>query len=121
MRKVDHEALRRALRMVRTFGAADADQIDRMLQDRAKLDVAVFAAYSCQCETLGLMPYQPAPMDMARGPEPVDHFPDAGRRAAWTVAQRLVAAGLSIYEPDPPTALREAEARARGDLPPPAA
>jgi hypothetical protein len=114
MRKVDLEALRRALRMVRTFGPEDADQIERMLTDRSKLDVAQFAAFSCQAENLRLLPWQPPPCWAdVDGPEPLDRHPTDGHRAAWHLARRLRDAGLSIYEPDPVAALRGAEARGR--------
>jgi hypothetical protein len=105
--------------MVCTFGPEDTDQIERMLRSRSKLDVAQFAAFSCQAETLRLEPWQPPPCwANVDGPEPVDRHPTDGQRAAWLLARQLRDAGLSKYEPDPIKALQQAEARGRE--PPPA-
>jgi hypothetical protein len=50
--------------------------------------------------------------------KPRDESPVAGRVAAWELRRRLLAAGLSVYEPDPLNALATAAARQRGDAPP---
>ena len=66
---------------------------------------------------LNLKPWQPPPC--WQGDErPVDDFATAGRVAAWELRRRLLAAGLSAFEPDPVGALAAIEARAHGDLPP---
>jgi hypothetical protein len=64
----------------------------------------MFAAYSLQCDALNLKPWQSPPMD-AGDDKPRDESPVAGRVAAWELRRRLIAAGLSKFEPDPIRAL----------------
>ena len=91
---VDREALERALKLAEADGRAE--QLASMLQDRPWFEVASFAAYSCQNKKLNLKPWQSPPCSLsATQPEP----------EAEQMARRLLAAGLSQYEPDPITAL----------------
>jgi hypothetical protein len=117
LRRVDREALERAIALRLAAGGNAALQMQRKLKDDAWIEAALFAAYAMQDDTLRLKSWQPAPCWMG-DERPVDDFPLAGRVAAWEVRRRLIASGLSAYEPDPIGALAAIEARARGDLPP---
>jgi hypothetical protein len=99
MNRVDRDALRRALVMVRAQSPGRAKQIAAMLEDQPWEDVAEFAAYSCQCENLGLKPWQDPPLFAELRPDQPD---------AMAVLVKLVGAGLSRYEPDPIAALAAA-------------
>jgi hypothetical protein len=86
MKRVDMEALRRAIAMPRASDPLRDQQIASMLEEREWLEVAEFAAYCCQTEAL-------------------DDFALAGRVAAWELRKQLIASGLSAYEPNPVGAL----------------
>jgi hypothetical protein len=105
MRRVDREALCRAIEMKRQRSEADRLQIERKLAnpEESWLDVATFASYSCQCHCLHLEPWQSPPC-WAGDERPVAED-SGGHLAAWMMRQRLIDAGLSIYEPDPVAAL----------------
>jgi hypothetical protein len=107
---IDKEALKRAIKLARASDPLRDRQIGHMLKDRTWFEVATFAAYSRQCDTLNLKPWQPAPCWMG-DQRPHDEFPNDGKEAAWELRRRLIAAGLSEYEPDPPSALAAIEAR----------
>jgi hypothetical protein len=104
MKRVDMEALRRAIAMPRASDPLRDQQIASMLEEREWLEVAEFAAYCCQTEALNLRPWQPPPCDMG-AEKPVDDFALAGRVAAWELRKQLIASGLSAYEPNPVGAL----------------
>lgn len=111
---VDREALERAIRLLRERGGADALQTDRMLADKERpwIETALSAVFVCQSDALHLRPWQPPPCWLGDD-RPVDDFPLAGRVAAWELRRRLIASGLSAFEPDPITALHsKAEAQA---------
>ena len=114
MRMVDREALRRAMRMAKASDPARKEQLESKLQDEPWEEVALFAAYCCQCNTLHLKPWQPPPM-WAEENRPRDDHPSAGKVAAWELRRRLLKAGLSQWEPDPVAALEAVAARQRGD------
>jgi hypothetical protein len=61
MKRVDMEALRRAIAMPRASDPLRDQQIASMLEEREWLEVAEFAAYCCQTEALNLRPWQPPP------------------------------------------------------------
>ena len=105
MKRLDREALRRAIRMAREDPATD-DQINRMFADREHTwdDIATTAAAHCQCSTLHLRPWEMPPMHVGDA-EPVNDPNRYGLRAAWELRRRLIASGLSMYEPDPLGAL----------------
>jgi hypothetical protein len=101
---IDREALERAIVLARASDPPHDQQIASMLKDRPWLEVALFAAYACQDENLRLKSWQPPPCWMG-DERPVDDFPAAGRVAAWELRRRLIASGLSQFEPDPIGAL----------------
>ena len=119
LRRVDREALERAIVLARASDPPHDRQIAGMLKTWPWIEVATFAAYACQDDALRLKSWQPAPCWMG-DERPIDDFPAAGRVAAWELRRRLLAAGLSAYEPDPIGALHTIEAAPRHE-PPPAA
>ena len=61
MKRVDREAMKRAIEEVRRKGGEDLRQIEQKLRDEPWEDVGRFAAYSCQDEHLQLEPWQVPP------------------------------------------------------------
>jgi hypothetical protein len=109
--KVDREALQRAIEMVRAEGPNETRWIDDHLRTNGFFETGCLASYHCQYRALQLKPWQFPPIWIddvsAILKEPPD-FKD--RHRAAKLLQRLLAAGLSRYEPDPLTALERAEA-----------
>jgi hypothetical protein len=112
MRKLDREALQRALRTLKTKDPSRRHQLEGDWEE-----AATFAAYCLQCDNLHLKPWQPPPC-WADEDRPRDDHPSAGKVAAWELHRRLVAAGLSMYEPDPVRALEAVAARQRDQATP---
>ena len=108
--RIDRGALTRAME---TAKADRADQLAAMLKDRPWEVVAVFAPCCCQYEALSLKPWQSPPM-YAGDERPSDASPLSGRLAAWQLRRRLLAAGLSVFEPDPVRALDAHASNKRG-------
>jgi hypothetical protein len=98
---VDRDALERAMTKARE-DRGRAKQLDAMLKSSPWLEVAEFAAYCCQTAALDLQLHENPPMHAHIIGQPSD--PTAAR-----LLDRLLAAGLSQYEPDPLGALKEAE------------
>jgi hypothetical protein len=105
--QVDLDALTRALEIARR-DPRRAKQLEDKEKTYGWADAAHLAAYACQCDALKLRPWQDPPMygDSTDG---VDDFPNAGRSSAADLLRRLLAAGLSRFEPDPKQALARAE------------
>ena len=61
MKKVDREALTRAIAMVRLQSRKRCKQIDAKLKGEPWEEVGRFAAYSCQCRNLKLRSWQYPP------------------------------------------------------------
>ena len=102
----DRDALARALQIDGRRG--DVDPTD----EKKWLEAARGAAYACQCRALRLKPWQLPPSQVS-DLESALRVPDNdihGWRAAAELLQRLLAAGLSQFEPDPLRALERAEA-----------
>src|SRR5262245_49099477 len=97
----DHDALSRAL-------AIERKQVDEDLKHRPWEEAAIRAAFSCQIRELRLRPWQGLPIDAS------DEVGDGYgcTRQEVELRQRMLAAGLSLYEPDPIAALQAAEAGA---------
>jgi hypothetical protein len=112
MLQKDREALTRALRIAKASEPGRQEQLVSMLRDREWEEVATFAAYVCQCDSLHLRPWQLPPMH-ADEDRPRDDHPTAGKVAAWTLRRRLLKAGLSVFEPDPISSLESVAARQR--------
>jgi hypothetical protein len=111
--RVDREALERALAM-------DPDRdpssppINRRLDPERWYEAATSAAYGCQCDALNPEPWQPVPANeyVSVTDDDSEFGPVMGRAAAAELLLRLLAAGLSRYEPDPLGALERVEAAA---------
>jgi hypothetical protein len=111
--KADRDALRRALEMARAGSEEEREHIDRVLAEDGWQRAAETAAYHCQDARLHLKPWQPPPCwirnlagNLAAGDDGV-----GGRYAAAKLVQRLLARGLSRFEPDPLGALEAAEGK----------
>jgi hypothetical protein len=107
--EVDREALERAIELARRESRARCDQVDSMLRERDWLDVAKFCAYCCQDTELKLKPWEIVPCWI----DDIDQhvaLPDLGqRRRAIRLLRKLLALGLSKFEPTPLAALEHAE------------
>jgi hypothetical protein len=100
MKRVDREALRRAM-VIASEDPLRAGQLDDKLRSEPWAEVAEFAAHVCQCRSLHLKPWELPPSSFdARDDDP-----------GAELLRRLLAAGLSRYEPDPIAALERAIAR----------
>jgi hypothetical protein len=109
LRAIDREALERAIAIDRQRDLATRQQIDEKLEREPWREVAEFAAYGCQCTALHLKPWQPPPCWAHPDDGDGEYGPVMGRRAAAELLRRLLAAGLSRYEPDPVKALDRVE------------
>jgi len=116
---VDREALERAIAMTRANGGPSAVQIENKLRDEPWEQVARFAAYCRQCDNLRLMPHQSPPCwvedmeaTLAAGDDGI-----LGKYAAARLLQRMLDAGLSVYEPDPIAALEQIKRTKKVDDP----
>ena len=95
MRKIDRAALVRAMEMARN-DPERARQLDAKLKNEPWHEVARFAAYVCQCDNLKLLPHQTPPCAV---------IPNDRDKDAVNLLRRMLAAGLSEFEPDPLKAL----------------
>jgi hypothetical protein len=102
---VDRDALERALVLVRRFEPYRCKQIDNKLSEDGWLPTAQFAAYCCQVETMRLRPWEFPPIWAGTYDNTVS------KRAAIELLQRMLAVGLSRFEPDPIAALEAVEKR----------
>jgi hypothetical protein len=110
MKRIDCDALKRAIEMERAKSPADRQHVDALLAERSWRDVGEFCAYSCQLDALHLKPWQSPPCWIDDLVATIDTGNDGvgGDYAAAKLLQRLLDAGLSRYEPDPPGALKQA-------------
>lgn len=98
----DIDALSRAIAITRAESKGRARQIFDMLSERPWARVGRFAAYNCQVTSLRLQPFELAPLNI-RDIEAALQAPDGARRTrdAARLLQRMLALGLSRYEPTP--------------------
>jgi hypothetical protein len=111
---VDQEALERAIEIVRTKGTPrEQRHIEAKLATDEWIDVAEFAAYSCQFTALSLRPWQSPPcwIDDVVGTLNAGDDGICGEYQAARLLRRLLDAGLSRYEPNPLAALAAKKAR----------
>ena len=109
---VDREALERAIEICCTRkGQADRLQIEQKLASEGWWEAATFAADICQTDALRLKLWQPPPCWISlKDVESILSKGDDGALgyfAAATLLKRLLAAGLSQFEPHPEAALTE--------------
>ncbi|QND59854.1 hypothetical protein [Mesorhizobium huakuii] len=97
----DKKALKRCMEIA-SRDPSRAGQLADMLKDRPWEEVAAFACYCVQSQALNLKPHETAPAfaDILY-PEGIRRDPDAG-----ALQDKMLAAGLSVFEPDPLFALR---------------
>jgi hypothetical protein len=106
---VDRDALKRAIELAKGESAARAAQINDKLKSESPMRVGEFAAYCCQHRALATKPWELAPVSVDED-DPIPVGDDHRRRArAIKLLRRLLAAGLSRYEPEPLTALAKME------------
>jgi hypothetical protein len=108
----DRQALGRALAEARDRDPLKRAQLDSIRKTSGWFEAASAAACYLQMTNLKLKPFQPVPMNGDR--RPVDDFPGAGRAEAAALLQRLLAAGLSRFEPNPIAALARLAAKDDG-------
>jgi hypothetical protein len=114
---VDRDALKRAIEIAKGESAGRAAQINDKLKSESPLRVGEFAAYCCQHRVLQTRPWETAPCSVDED-DPIPDGDDHRRTGrAIKLLRRLLAAGLSRYEPDPIEAL----ARVEGKVLPPVA
>jgi hypothetical protein len=99
----DQDAYERAIAWMRRHSSARAAQIETKLRCEGFEAAGEFASYAAQCETLRLKPWQ-APPARCRATDP-DPNVYGCRPAEIALRNRLSAAGLSVHEPDPLSAL----------------
>jgi hypothetical protein len=116
MTETDKAALARAIEIARK-DPGERRRIDEKLANGEDWDdVAGRCACWCQHDALALMPWQLPPIYYAAHLDSVlrEPFGDpSGRREAGEVLKKLLALGLSRFEPDPLGALEQAEAKRR--------
>ena len=106
---VDRDALERALAAT-VAEPIRSRQIANMIKTDGWRSAAEFASYHCQHRALATRPWELAPIDVDED-DPIPGGDDAHRKGrAITLLRRLLAAGLSRYEPSPLTALAKMEA-----------
>ena len=109
--RVDRDALVMAMEQARC-DPLRAQQLDAKLEDETWAAVARFAAACCQERALALPPWQPAPCDIPNIEAALQETDEKrGYRAAALLLQRMLAAGVSRWHPDPLRGLDEAETK----------
>jgi hypothetical protein len=102
----DLEAMRRAIEMLR--GDVELrDSVAAMLQNQSEEEVGLFASTILQLRALRLRPWEATPAESFNVADPSDHF--GARPNEVALLRRMLALGLSRYEPDPLKAIERAE------------
>ena len=108
MRRIDRDALRRAIELARAESPETRQQIDAKLKTEPWEEIAGFAAYSCQCTRLRLKPWEAPPVHSDDEVTRPDRYGSRPQEVA--LRQRMIKLGVSVYEPDPIPAIEAAEA-----------
>jgi hypothetical protein len=98
----DLDALKRAMKQIRRHDKFGVEQIDRKLAEEPWDEVAKFAAYNCQIRALKLKPWEDPPC--------CGDVDGDGAEEAAALLRKMLAAGISRWEPNPPRALAAAKA-----------
>jgi hypothetical protein len=101
---LDRDAFERAIEMMRQHSPREAARIDDKLQREGFDSAGKFASYCMQCDTLRLKPWEAPPMH-AQGGDIIDPNVYGYRPGEVALHNRLKAAGLSLFDPDPLSAL----------------
>jgi hypothetical protein len=117
--RTDREALTRAVKLVRSRPKREdpgrREQIDQLIAEEGLFTAADFCATSCQRKDLKIRMWQPAPCEipvgeidaiLARGDDT-----KSGHYAAAKLLKKMLALGLSRFEPTPIAAISEAKAK----------
>ncbi len=104
MDEIDKDALTRALELAQAE-PDHSEKIKSMLEERPWEEVAQFAACHQQCKNLGLKPEETPPCHGAVNVSAPGSTGDLSFPAANQLLQRMLASGLSQWEPDPESAL----------------
>lgn len=103
---VDRDALERAMQLCAQRDPSRAEQLDgKLRQGDPWVEVAEFASYSCQIHALSLKPWQSPPCVAD------EDDPDEQDKKAQHLLRKMLAAGVSRYDPDPLKALAGAKRR----------
>jgi hypothetical protein len=113
-RKKDRDALKRAIEMARTLlEPIIAEAVDRMSKSGTLEEAGRYASYHLQMKSLRLRPWMCPPCDSDDKVDPTGL--SGGKPEEVALRRRMIAAGLSVYEPDPLGALEHAEAEAEAN------
>jgi hypothetical protein len=96
----DRDALERCMQLA-MLDESQKHQLESKLKDESWHDVAVFAAYYVQGYCLRLRPWELPPCAVSDNPEEESQ----AQQGAVKLLNKMLAAGLSRYEPDPLNAL----------------
>jgi hypothetical protein len=112
---LDRDALARCIPIARRIEPIISRAIDTILARDGWEEAAAYACFYCQVMSLGLMPFEtpPAQMNLAAGLNLPFNSKNREREGA-ELLKRMIAAGVSRYEPDPVRACETAEAEAKG-------
>jgi hypothetical protein len=97
--QLDRDALQRCMDIAARDRQVAAQLKAKLADGEAWEDVAAFAAYSVQIDSLHLRPWQEPPCCAD------ENDPDERDKQAQRLLRRMLKAGLSRYELDPKTAL----------------
>jgi hypothetical protein len=107
MREVDRAALERGIEIaLRDHDPGRREQIRDMLRNDPWWEVATFCAYGNQRRTLRLRPWQDPPC-FINDPD----NPEPRQEAAAALLRKMLANGVSKYDPDPLAAVEGAKER----------
>ena len=107
---VDRDALERAMQIAQR-DPLRAEQLQKKLEDEPWREVAEFAAYCCQIDALSLKPWQDPPVNIDEDADEPNNPARVSNTAARKLLRRMLAAGVSRFEPDPLKALAGAKRR----------
>jgi hypothetical protein len=112
----DRDALKLAIAQSRAEDEGRRWQIDAKLKDEPWEDVATFAAYSRQCHTLHLKPWQVPPCWVEVDDPPPQGTDYGGHREAQRLLREMLDLGISQWHPDPLAAIEAAKAKHKHKL-----
>ena len=110
--EVDFEALERAIAL--TLAADDqgrVEQVQSMLEERTRLSVGQFCSYHRQADALHIKPWESTPCWV--DPDQIDAIlqrgPDSREFGAAKLLKKMLAVGLSPYDPEPLESIERAK------------
>jgi len=119
LKPVDLDALRRAMAWGKGYARREPQlkiMLEQMPVEGSKewLKLATSLAAEAQCNTLGLCPWQTPPMHVVDNGV-IDPNGWGNRPDEVALRRKMIALGISLFEPDPPAAIARAEQQ-RADL-----